>query len=847
MSKYPCGLCGRGVRSRAVLCNGACNLWFHTKCLNMSDVEFRKLFKDKNNMWKCGKCEENTIYSLNQNICLDNITEKILNITNNTELDVNESLSVAAEAGTLLLQENDNLKQQVYELRNKLREYETDTEYKITDLEGKIVILLEEKVKAEDEYSCKIESMHKELQKELDSKNNLIFQLEDDYLKCKTQLKEHVQQINSLKSHIADLNGQKLNFEEIIKQLRNKSVKVATNHTKLTKEAEINTSDRDLICMEILESSWITDDAIQTYYDALTSKVLKNDILLMNPVIVQAIKCLEDINHFIEPLELANKSFIFLPINDSAMVDQVGGSHWSLMLYVRGLDKFFYLDSSADYNLRHAQQVKNKIAKYLGLSEFAPLHKIDVPQQTNTVDCGVYMLLFTDVLIQLVIQGKIGQIGEHFKNACPYIKTSDVLTKRAQLALFLRNNNHTKLNADTLKSMMFSLCCDPVVLPELSTNSSNGPSVGFQQTIKPHMLNDQRCFELYSRKHQQKILEQNSSFNNNFHIPVSNRFAVLETEQMGLNDIVQESSTHQQINDQKSTRKRKTRNNNKMSVKINTKNKKLDHQIVNTRKKKKVHLYSDSHGKELGLLLVSLLPNNVETFVNSSSGATIEHILEKTSNVLINFTKEDNLIIIAGANNFCEANIADQNPAKRIVDLLHRFSTINSHTNIIYVTQFHRYDMAWDNIVNKEIHKLNCELNHLENLRIIDTSDFKRQFFTVHGQHLNRIGKRVLSRRIADLVLTPGLREDIKTSASTTTTLVSEISTTPRSSQRISSPINGSGVSSEAWDHQVDCVSLDDKLSFDTSPSLDCIIDANVVDDPCSSNASIFLESTLPT
>ncbi|KAG8294610.1 SUMO1 sentrin specific peptidase 8 [Homalodisca vitripennis] len=144
----------------------------------------------------------------------------------------------------------------------------------------------------------------------------------------------------------------------------------------------------------------------------------------MNPVVTQAIKCLEDTNTIVEPLQIQNKSFIFFPISDSPAIGQVGGSHWSLLLYVKGHDEFLYFDSIGDYNLLHAKQVVKKISKHLGLGELTPINKVAVPQQSNGVDCGIYayMLIFGDILIQCINKGTIYEIKNNRGDFWPDIK-----------------------------------------------------------------------------------------------------------------------------------------------------------------------------------------------------------------------------------------------------------------------------------------------------------------------------------------------------------------------------------------------------------------------------------------
>ena len=84
-------------------------------------------------------------------------------------------------------------------------------------------------------------------------------------------------------------------------------------------------------------------------------------------------------------------SHIFLPINDNRNVAVAeGGSHWSLLLVSVGDRRAFHYDSLMSANQREASAVARKLGQLLGLElEFMDLD--DSPQQTNGMDCGVFV------------------------------------------------------------------------------------------------------------------------------------------------------------------------------------------------------------------------------------------------------------------------------------------------------------------------------------------------------------------------------------------------------------------------------------------------------------------------
>lgn len=218
---------------------------------------------------------------------------------------------------------------------------------------------------------------------------------------------------------------------------------------------------------------------------------------------------------------------------------------------------------------------------------------------------------------------------------------------------------------------------------------------------------------------------------NDFSIPISAllRFAALldnETEPINLNNT--EHFPVSPTKQQKTLSSQKLRNQNASLQKINERQKNRPVSINPVNKNNKVHVYADSHGKGLGDIIGSLLPRTIETFVYASSGATTTHILDETSKVIRNFNKDDTMVIIAGANDICGTSDRNPNTPKTILELFKSFALENKHTNIVFLTQLHRHDRAWDSKVNKEIYRLNYELKQLSSLDIINISDFKRNF-----------------------------------------------------------------------------------------------------------------------
>lgn len=88
------------------------------------------------------------------------------------------------------------------------------------------------------------------------------------------------------------------------------------------------------------------------------------------------------------------------------------------------------------------------------------------------------------------------------------------------------------------------------------------------------------------------------------------------------------------------------------------------------------------------------MPRSIETFVSASSGGKLDHILGKAGHVKSDFKEYDKAVIIAGANDTGDFTDKVQNMEENIPVALNKFVAANSQTNIIYVTQPYRFNLA---------------------------------------------------------------------------------------------------------------------------------------------------------
>lgn len=157
---------------------------------------------------------------------------------------------------------------------------------------------------------------------------------------------------------------------------------------------------------------WLNDQIISFYLEYLEHSQYKNnaDILFVSPEVVQCIKLVskQEISIFLEPLNAANKQFIFFPLNDNAK-DRAGGCHWSLLVFSRAEQTFFHFDSFNRNNLAHCYQFVRNLAHGIGCKEF-DIKSCECLQQTNGYDCGIHVICNIECVAKHIVEnGRIGR------------------------------------------------------------------------------------------------------------------------------------------------------------------------------------------------------------------------------------------------------------------------------------------------------------------------------------------------------------------------------------------------------------------------------------------------------
>lgn len=229
MSKFPCGVCSIGVKYSGIHCVGPCKQWFHSRCLSWPIKKFSKLSKEEIDTWTCTDCNHNC-----HNSIVEDLQEKILNLTEDNSLDHETSLSLAAEVGTALLTENNILKQKIHDLNtHKTKAHlELEDNLKVAD---EIISKLHEKTGLlQDEITF----LQNKLKSENNLKDDLIQQSENEKSHFSSQIDNLLSTNSQLRNLISQLETELSNKNSVINSLTETKNSLLIDNNDL--KAEIN-------------------------------------------------------------------------------------------------------------------------------------------------------------------------------------------------------------------------------------------------------------------------------------------------------------------------------------------------------------------------------------------------------------------------------------------------------------------------------------------------------------------------------------------------------------------------------------------------------------------------------
>ena len=172
----------------------------------------------------------------------------------------------------------------------------------------------------------------------------------------------------------------------------------------------IRQSDYDCISSP---TGWLNDIAISFWLNYLTRdwwKARTHEVFVIYPELSQLLKSpLDDIEvkSIIESTGIKEKypslKMILIPINDMSVEStSVGGTHWSLLIYLPVRKIAVHYDSHGNSNMPDAKKVYNRLVKALEI-EPSELVQGECVQQSNCYDCGIHVCANSQALCKLCL------------------------------------------------------------------------------------------------------------------------------------------------------------------------------------------------------------------------------------------------------------------------------------------------------------------------------------------------------------------------------------------------------------------------------------------------------------
>uniref|UniRef100_A0A6B2LHV5 Ubiquitin-like protease family profile domain-containing protein n=1 Tax=Arcella intermedia TaxID=1963864 RepID=A0A6B2LHV5_9EUKA len=162
-------------------------------------------------------------------------------------------------------------------------------------------------------------------------------------------------------------------------------------------DTTIYQSDLDLCA----NPRWLNDRVIAFYFDYLNSQLQESKLKLkfINPSVVMMINILptETLKEEFASLDLPAADLIFIPINDKTDLEaEIGGSHWSLLVWIKKDEKFYTFDSYSGANNQIARRTAYRFSQLVSNKSVPTVQTGRAPCQTNGYDCGVYTIVFAE-------------------------------------------------------------------------------------------------------------------------------------------------------------------------------------------------------------------------------------------------------------------------------------------------------------------------------------------------------------------------------------------------------------------------------------------------------------------
>lgn len=287
----PCGICTINVRYKALRCTGECRKWYHSKCLNWTDKYFSKLKKDETSSWKCDCCKSNDAPKLDS-LTTNNMGNtadkdvycsgtagveiKVKDFEKEDEPDLETSITLAAEVGSALLQENNklklNLQNMTFEnskLALKIKELKGVNNATYQDQIEQLEVEKENILKRNNELLETLHQLEQKLEKETLLRNRITKTFEESDREKEETLLKYENLIGKLQKEIKNLKQHNIVPAIDTQQHATNSVKNAQTQTLCVKQAANTSLQEDNIRYKSSKTHYEETGPIQNHLPTL--------------------------------------------------------------------------------------------------------------------------------------------------------------------------------------------------------------------------------------------------------------------------------------------------------------------------------------------------------------------------------------------------------------------------------------------------------------------------------------------------------------------------------------------------------------------------------------------------
>lgn len=540
---------------------------------------------------------------------------------------------------------------------------------------------------------------------------NQSFHLHEIEIEGKLMFKKQVEDLeDKLRTSKTDYDSLLVNNNNLLKELNdvrqlNESL-VLTNSTKDSTISKLKL-DLNIVKEEILalrsktswsKDKWVDDTILNSYFSAMEENMARSDVLFLGPSVTLTLKfgtphsCLE----ILKLTSYLECNYVFLCLSDCSVANEEdGGSHWSLLFINKIENKAYHFDSVHLMN-RSAAIV---VASNLGVGDGSRVIEMPCIQQRQHFECGIHVL------------ANAKYIAYHYCVSKTYKSFSDWFSQ-AKIDTIDSNDSNALLG-------------DPTNNKEIKQKTA---SKWKKVPIKKKKTLKTKCLP--------------TAF-----IQTKNTFQILEQHALSTDS-------------QKCSNNNVNNNNDSYNKTENTPQKCLNPQTTcfkGLKSNQRLTIASDSQGRDLGTYLVQINEDRYNIFNFCQPGAPIKPLLEYLKKVtdIEMYTKTDCVVLIGGTNNIPRNYFTNKHKQWILLEYrkcLQNYIKVLEHTNLVLSTIPYRYDLASDSKENNLIKEINSIVRQLAydtpHVQLLDLYLLQSCYHTRHGLHINKKGKKFVSREI---------------------------------------------------------------------------------------------------